>query len=243
MNGADVRELVAAILDRWPHCRDKVHVAQYERDLAGVVPEHAVVAVETWYRDGERFAPSGADILGRVADLALDIPAWGAVTAELHRVHSDARGRSWTDGRTCPLGQCDGRGIVADDEARTSRYCACREQMRAEQAALQAVHPIVAEFIATVGQRELAGVLDGDRTAEAQVREKWLAFARNVRRQVTYHGIPDHGLPGMRRLAIESAQRMPEIASSNGRRGRRHLRSVSESIADLAGPAGTEDVA
>src|SRR4051794_41332574 len=31
--------------------------------------------------------------------------------------------------RPCPLGACDGSGLIVDETTRTSRYCACREQV------------------------------------------------------------------------------------------------------------------
>jgi DNA replication protein DnaC len=31
--------------------------------------------------------------------------------------------------RTCPFGACDGSGLIVDEATRTSRYCACREQV------------------------------------------------------------------------------------------------------------------
>jgi DNA replication protein DnaC len=45
--------------------------------------------------------------------------------------------------RTCPMGVCDGSGIVIDEAARTSSFCACRSQVVAERRArgLSAVVP------------------------------------------------------------------------------------------------------
>lgn len=201
MIAADVKTLVAVILRRWPHA-DPV-VSEYIADLADVHADHAFAALDAWYRDGERFAPSGAQIIGRIADLALDVPDWYAVVAELQRRVTAAGKQSWTRDRVCPLDRCDGRGLVIDDEARTSRYCECRDQMQAEIAARQSAHPIVAAFIEEVGQREIHDVLDGDRTAQAQVRDKYLAFARNTRRSVVYTGIDTAGLPQLERLKTE----------------------------------------
>jgi DNA replication protein DnaC len=31
--------------------------------------------------------------------------------------------------RTCPIGVCDGSGLIVDEATRTSRYCGCREQV------------------------------------------------------------------------------------------------------------------
>ena len=45
--------------------------------------------------------------------------------------------------RLCPFGDCDGSGLLVDEETRTSRYCRCRDQVVAERRArgLNAVVP------------------------------------------------------------------------------------------------------
>lgn len=244
MTHAEVLELVSGILDRWPHVEakmtDKV-IEQYRRDLSMVLPEHAAIAVETWYRDGERFAPSGAEIFGRIADLAIDVPDWGTVKSILERRAAAADGRRlWTDGRSCPLGQCDGSGtdeVFApgnDFRPIASRRCACREQMAAERASRDAVHPVIADFLELVGEREIADVLSGDRTAEAQVRTKYQAHVRSIRRQVLFQGLPDGGLAGMRRLAAEAAERLPKLVPGGGDRDRQpeHIGDAMRAITD-----------
>jgi hypothetical protein len=237
MTATEIKLLVADIVDRWPH--SKLAVAQYLSDLEPVRAEHAVAALDSLYRDGERFAPSGAQIIGRIADLALDVPAWGSVVGELHRRQTAAGKQSWTKDRTCPLGRCDGRGLVIDDEARTSRYCECRDKMQAEIAARQTTHPVVASFLAEVGQRELVDVLAGDRTAEAQVRTKYEAYVRGVRRSVVYTGIDTAGLPALERLQREAAVRMGQLPPPAPPQG---LRVVEGGLAEKRGLWPVADV-
>lgn len=223
MMASDAMTLVGVIQRRWTHS-DPVD-SEYIDELASVHADHAFAAVDSWYRDGERFAPSAGQIIGRIADLALDMPDWYVVVNELHHRQSAAGKQSWTNDRICPHGRCDGRGLVIDEEARTSSYCECREQLQAEIAARQTTHPVVAQFIAEIGQREIADVLLGDRTAEAQVRNKYEAFARNARRSIAYTGIDTAGLPALERLQQERERRI-EIEAARGQAGLRQVRTL-----------------
>lgn len=210
MMASDVMTLTGVLVRRWPHCEPVD--SEYIADLADVHADHAFAAVDSWYRDGERFAPSGAQIIGRIADLALDIPDWYRVVAELERRQRAAGHQSWTKDRVCPLGRCDGKGIVQSGDENTPKheivtsYCECRDQMQTEIASRQAAHPVVAAFIEEIGQREIHALLEGDRVAEAQIRTKYEAFVRNTRRSVVYHGIDPAGLPALQRLQHEREQ-------------------------------------
>jgi hypothetical protein len=200
---AQITQLLEDMLGRWPHSdvSSGATIDRYTRDLAPVAAEHALAAVETIYRDGERFAPSGAAIVQRIADLALDAPDWGAVKVALVGARHAAPA-AWE----CPLGRCDGRGLIVDEDTRTASPCACRDAMIAERRAGATLgHPLVAEFVRAIGPAELRDLQD--RTAEAQVRTKWEAFVRATRRELTYQGVNPAGLPGVERVLASAASR------------------------------------
>jgi hypothetical protein len=242
---AEVLELVASIVERWPH--SPVAPDQYERDLTDLHAPYAHAAVDALYRDGERFAPNGGQIIRWIANAAIDAPPWGKVKAEIDRRRAGAGGARWShDGRACPHGSCDGRGIVVDDDARTSRYCTCRSLIRIEVAEASGMHPLVSQFVAEVGRQEIAA-LDGNRTAEAQVRDKYEAFMANARRGVAYTGIPTAGLPALERLAREQAQRAGQLDPGEQRGGLRVVeggrthhgpRPIGDAVREIAGGEG-----
>lgn len=208
MTPAEVKKLVAKIIRRWPHS-DMPPVEEYVADLEMVQAEHAHAAADTIYRDGEKFAPNGAQIIGRIADLALDAPPWGRVKAEIDRRRVAQGGAVWAlADRACPVDMCDGRGWLPEDDD-TPRHelvaspCPCRERIASDLAEAVGVHPLVVRFIEHVGRNEILA-LDGDRVAEAQVRDKYEQFIKNVRRGVVYTGVADAGLPGLQRLSLEA---------------------------------------
>lgn len=89
------------------------------------------------------------------------------------------------------------------DAARAIAKCAMHGPGDRRAAAIAEQHPVVQAFVATVGWQEAAlagGGWDGsNRTAEAQVREKWLAFCRRAVRDASLVGLPGTGLPALER--------------------------------------------
>jgi hypothetical protein len=114
----------------------------------------------------------------------------------------------------CPHGECDGTGTIlttwidADyGEVRGSLPCRCETERKnawkvrvAQERA--AAHPLIQEFEAALDAEDRHALQAGDRTAEAQTRTKWEQFVAGQRRDATYAGLPDAGLP-----AIERANR------------------------------------
>lgn len=190
-------------------------IDQYVRTFAEIDARHARAAAESWYRDGNKWAPSAGELLVLLADLALDIPDWGLVKAQIL-----GHGAPLCDDLPelpddCPFGECDGDGLVLDWETNTGMPCRCRPLRQEIRRQRRGGHPLVAEFLREVGSLEVAD-LQGDRTAEAQIRTKWEAFARGTRRQVTHRGIDPAGLPQLERIAKAAAAR--ELRSGAPRR-------------------------
>lgn len=234
MTGADALLVYAEVVECWPH--SEVNKARMIKDLADVEFDHAIIAVETLYRDGREHAPSGAQIRGRVADLAIDAPDWGVVKAEIDRRRAAVGGTSWAhNGIACPYGRCDGTGLIqpGDDDDRpkhelVAAYCECRDEVRLRVAEAAGIHPLVDEFIRTVGRAEIAA-LDGSRITEAQVRDKYVAHVANARRGIVYQGLESGGLAGLERLHHERAVRAG-LASPNKRGSGLHRPDIRASL-------------
>lgn len=202
MTEAEVSALVIDMAARWPHQKAQLVgddvVKRYATDLAGLEPEPVGAAVESWYRDGQRFAPSGAQIIGHYAALVIDAPEWWQVKAALTGQASVPDGAPELPD-DCPYGVCDGDGWEVDVETNTASHCRCRSGRLAIKRLRKGKHPMVAEFIAYVGASEI-GDIEGDRTAESQVREKYQAWVRGLLREATHQGIDTAGLPALERL-------------------------------------------
>jgi hypothetical protein len=228
---AEVIELVAdRMIGRWAHQRhldSDASLDDYAVTLATVEPEHARAAVDAWYRDGEKFAPNGAQILSKLAELALDPPDWGQVKAAILGWHAPTETAAPVP-VSCPHGLCEGDGMIIDLEENTTYRCRCWPERLATKRARRARHPLVAEFLRLTSPHEFDD-LEGDRTAEAQIRGKWEAFIRGVRRQITYAGIDSAGLPALERVCEEQAARAQlagRAMKGRGLRGPDFLRLV-----------------
>jgi hypothetical protein len=218
MNGAEIAALVIDMMRKWPHAGQRLAgeevAADYADHLEQVAAEHARAAVESWARDGERWPPSAGEILQRLADLILDPPDWGTVKAHLVG-HAPVPAGAPQLPDACPYDECEGDGIVIVDWARAdSRPCRCRPERQAIQRQRRGRHPLVAAFLQHVGTLEIAD-LQEDRTAEAQIREKWLSFLRDVRREVAYHGLDPAGLPRLERITKAPTLR-GELGAASG---------------------------
>ena len=220
MTNAETIGLIADMMRKWPQSAQRLageHVpGEYASTLADVRPEHARAAVEAWARDGEKWPPTPGEILQTLARLLLDPPDWGHVKAALTgQAPVPADAPELPD--SCPYGECDGNGLVLDWEANEGRPCTCRPERQAILRQRRTRHPLVASFLAEVGTLEVADLLE-DRTAEAQCREKWLAFLRNVHREVAYHGLDPAGLPALERITSAPTLRRPVLGSAAGPR-------------------------
>jgi len=207
---ADVLELLVTMAGRWPHAAARLSQegvqAEYLEALEQVAPELARAALDVWYRDGEKFAPNGAELLGKLADLAIDAPDFGQVKAAILGWRSADGTIEALPTAGCPHGLCDGGGMVLDFDANTAYRCRCWPDRLAAKRARRARHPLVAEFLRHTDPREF-GDLERDRIAEAQIRQKWEAFIRGVRQEVTYQGINPAGLPALERITSAPAER------------------------------------
>jgi hypothetical protein len=152
---------------------------------------------------GERERPpTAAMVRAKVAELADDAPAWGEALAMMRRRLVDPhRADAWT----CPDGACDGSGWTLDDEE-VSRPCACRPAAIAYRRRAWRMDPLVGEFLDLVGWREARQAAGGDRTAEAQVREKYRAFLAERREDAVLALADPEGLPRVAR----ARRRAPE---------------------------------
>lgn len=131
MTTADALRVYAEVRERWPHSKE-VNRDRMLADVAVLQYEHAIAAVETMYHGGREFAPNGAQIRGRVADLALDAPDWGVVKGEIDRRRGAVGGAAWAHGdRVCPDGLCDGSGTIVEEELPDS-HAAERDAITAE---------------------------------------------------------------------------------------------------------------
>jgi hypothetical protein len=203
VTASEVKVLLASMMSKWPQAAQRLageHVtAEYSRVLAEVRREHAAAAVEAWSRDGEKWPPSAGEVLQTLARLLLDPPEWGQVKAALTG-HAPVPADAPDLPVECPYGECDGDGfVIVDWERSETAPCRCRPGRKAILRQRRTRHPLVALFLAEVGTLEIADLLE-DRTAEAQCREKWLAFLRGVNREIAYHGLAPAGLPALERV-------------------------------------------
>jgi hypothetical protein len=218
MTQGEVMTLTVEIRKRWPH-GDMPSDDQYHHDLQAFGAHQVYAVVEAMDRDGNKFAPRGSEIIKRLAEIAVDAPDWYAVLSELRDRQAGGGLRAVLADRICPANQCNGSGITELDAAGnvifteeiggkpdSSRPCICREQLVREVAQQRSAHPVVAMFLTHLDQREIADVLAGDRTAEAQTRTKYEDYVTNLHRSLAYSGIDPAGLPALERLQQERAQ-------------------------------------
>lgn len=208
MTKAETSSLVAEMMRKWPHAAERLAGQDdgYAEALADIDAAHARAALEAWSRDGEKWPPSSGELRAKLVDLLLDVPEWWQVKAALTGVTPVPEGAPEMP-EECPYGDCDGDGWVVDVDTNTASPCRCRPERQAIRRARRAQHPLVAEFIRRVGSREVEDI-EGDRTAEAQVREKWVAFVTGARRHLTYQGIEPAGLPALERVASSKPRQL-----------------------------------
>lgn len=238
---ADALELAAFVEDSFPSSRfNDSERRQYATDVAHLDPAEARAAVEVLKRtptsDGRprQFAPTAGEVAHEVARLQLDAPDWGEVKRQVvsrQRAIVVARERDFE--WTCPARRCDGTGFVdisTPETPNTVTDCECRPSRTAAKGKLDELHPLLREFIAagyvTWGEVEDLGA-GSDTTLEAQMRDKWQAFARRAVESRAIAAL--EGPPTLRRL--------DEARGEDGPRRRRELKRIGfDVVASLAPP-------
>jgi hypothetical protein len=182
-------ELVALVEQSFPSARfTDEHRKAYAADVAHLDPAEAAAAVEVIKRQpGREFAPTAGAVCHEVARLQLDAPDWGDVKRQVvARQREVVAGRERDFEWDCPAGRCDGSGFVdisTSELPNTVTDCECRPARLAKRAYHELLHPLVLEFVrdgfVTWGELEDLGA-GGDTTLEAQMRDKWQAFARRA---------------------------------------------------------------
>lgn len=81
-----IEQVARRVAANWPHAAwPDTTVAKIYGELADFPADQVLAAVEVRYRDGERFPPTGGQILQTLADLTVDAPAWGDAWATIRR--------------------------------------------------------------------------------------------------------------------------------------------------------------
>lgn len=199
MNPSEHFRLCGRVAGWWPHAPwPEESAALYFNDLKDLDAGQVATATEAFYRDSERFPPTGAQIRTKVIALSIDAPDWSSVKRELCKPPARPRNQEIVP---CSASRCDGSGwLDVADMPNTVTPCPCRAE-RIEKARASQAHPLIREFAEEVGQESLRDVW-ADRTAEAQVRTMWTQFVARRAQEAAYAGLPDAGLP-----AIERANR------------------------------------
>lgn len=182
---------VAALMRRlWPHSPiPEATVRAWGESVADLPADAVKAAVDAWHMDGNAWPPTGGQIRSTIAKRSIAAPDWTAAKVQLLEVRDHTPVKGWE----CPHSLCDGSTLLVDEATRTTRSCRCRRDRKQalidrRLAALSHVHPTVAAFVEAVGIGELKD-LDGDRTAEAQVRDKYRDFVSGEHRRITHKGL------------------------------------------------------
>lgn len=216
---------------RWPH-GDIPGLERYDQPLAPFPTHQLQAVIDSMDRDGQKFAPRPTEIVAKLAKAFVDAPDWYAVLAELRDRQAGGGLRAVVAGRTCTAGgQCDGSGFVELDHEdnpipvdsgirpASSRRCQCHDQLLREAAQQRSTHPVVGMFLTRIDQREIADVLNGDRTAEAQMRTKYQQYVENLHRTLTHVGVDTADLAQFERLAGERPAVLEQLAAGRERAG------------------------
>jgi hypothetical protein len=160
-------------------------------------------------------APSAGQILRKAAELSVAPLGWDQVRAQLSKrlraVDELRKGFRWT----CTVGVCDGTGYVVVD--RVADHCQCHPAMVDARRGVTDLDPMVRAWIdaGLVGWDKIRQLVDGDTTAESQVRRDWEAYAARAIEDRVLSAMPDTG-SSLRR--IEQARGASEIEARRGPR-------------------------
>lgn len=181
--------ITAALLATWPQAEiPERSLAKWKCDLDDLNPEHVLIAVQA-LADRE-FCPNGGQVRAEVIRLGLDAPDWATVRQELRRLGS------------VPVKEIrDGKLVPCEDGA--DEYQGVEAYPRAD--ALAAAHPVIREYVSYVGWEEVQRMNGATKAgesigAEAQAREKYLAFVARVKREEAIRGLPSAGLRELERV-------------------------------------------
>ena len=198
MRPSEWLDIAAWIRRQWHHSPiPDATIQAWGEALADLDASDVFTAVEAFYLDGAAWPPHGGQVRARVAKQQLGAPDWATAKQQLLEVRQRQVVTDWV----CPYELCDGSSLIVEEGARSAHRCRChreRKQARIDQrlAALSHVHPTVAGFVEHVGISELRDI-DTDRTAEAQVRDKYHSFVAGRREEITHRQITSRTNQGL----------------------------------------------
>lgn len=175
-------------------------------ETLGMLPPAAVdAAIQTLAADGRFKIPTPGQIAQRVAELDTAAPPWVQARSMFLRWREDCRRLSAERRRVEQMCEvCDGTGFVwIDEESNTTTQCECREQLRQFANGRVALPPVLRRFVddGHLAPQQI-DQLTTDTTLEAQVRDRWEAYAALLVRDHAWSGLPvAPGVP-----AIEAAR-------------------------------------
>lgn len=183
MTKDEVVHLAREMRARWPHSEiPDATIAVLFDDLGDTERDHARAAMLALYREGEKFAPNGAQILAKLSELERDDPdhgrAWGLVHAAqikfgLHREHRQAEALAWLESQSVAVAEAV-RRFGAD----------------------------------ALGSYDVAD----EGTIRAQFRDIYRAVVRERSHDAAYQGLPAAPLRRLRRLPRRFGDVVKEIA-------------------------------
>lgn len=190
MDEADAFDLATDIQERWQNAADDIpsRAAALFAELQAVSLVDARAALAAIGLAGDRdaaFVPTPGMILRKVAELAVAPLGWDEVRRQLVKRCDEVDALNRPNARfawTCPYDLCDGDGLVVDEEARTAGDCRCRPEYIAARRAVGELDAMVRQWIDDryVTWPEVRSVAEGDSTVEAQMRQKWEAYANRA---------------------------------------------------------------
>lgn len=197
MSPQEWREIAKRVIAKWPHQPPPpASLAESFNALSDLDAGQVMAAVESFYRDGREWPPTGGMLRQRVVELQLDAPEWAEALKWLKRY-----------AQTGTINPAYGS----------------REIYRAKGAGVLAAMPArVAEFVEALGDRQLWEASEQDGGGEARLREKWLAHSRRQQREGALAGLPDSGLATLervngdyQRLVADTLREMPALGRSD----------------------------